>query len=53
MTSGHRAGASTVLLLNDENQKLKRHCHTTMCINRLDDLIAVLENGFEEGPLKL
>lgn len=53
MTSGHKAGASTVLLLNDENQGLKRHWHTVMCINRLDDLIQILENGFEEGPLSL
>ena len=49
MTSGHRAGAATVLLANAENQGLKEHEHTGMWIDRLDDLIAVLEGGFEEG----
>ena len=49
MTSGHRAGAATVLLANEENKELKGHEHTGMWIERLDDLIRVLENGFEEG----
>lgn len=49
MTSGHRAGAATVLLANAENQELKGHEHTGMWIDRLDDLIAVLEDGFEGG----
>ena len=49
MTSGHRAGAATVLLANAENQELKMHEHTGMWIDRLDNLIMVLEDGFEEG----
>ena len=49
MMSGHRAGAATVLLANEENAELKRLEHTGMWIDRLDDLIEVLEAGFEEG----
>lgn len=46
MTSGHKAGAATVLLLNEKNSHLKEHPHTDLCINRLDDLIGILEAGF-------
>lgn len=46
MTAGHTAGAATVLLLNERNTHLKEHEHTDLCIERLDDLIDVLENGF-------
>ena len=46
MTAGHRAGATTVLLVNDVNEHLVTHDHTDLCIKRLDDLIAVLEDGF-------
>ncbi|PGH20746.1 hypothetical protein AJ80_03506 [Polytolypa hystricis UAMH7299] len=46
MTAGHKAGAATVLLVNDRNETLKEHEHTNLCISRLDDLIDVLENGF-------
>ncbi|PHH89421.1 hypothetical protein CDD83_6074 [Cordyceps sp. RAO-2017] len=46
MTAGRRAGAATVLLLNDVNAHLARHPHTDLCIERLDDLIAILERGF-------
>ncbi|EEQ28168.1 hypothetical protein McanMca71_005867 [Microsporum canis] len=46
MTAGHKAGAATVLLLNVRNQDLKDHEHTDLCIERLDDLISILENGF-------
>ncbi|EFQ97898.1 hypothetical protein MGYG_00935 [Nannizzia gypsea CBS 118893] len=46
MTAGHKAGAATVLLLNERNQDLKDHEHTDLCIERLDDLINVLETGF-------
>ena len=46
MTAGHKAGAATVLLVNDRNQSLKEHEHTTLWIDRLDDLIEILENGF-------
>ena len=49
MTAGHAAGAATVLLLNDDNQDLKGHEHTGVCISRLDGLVEMLEGGFEEG----
>lgn len=46
MTSGHAAGAATVLLLNERNTHLKEHPHTDVSIDRLDDLIDILEQGF-------
>ncbi|EFX03137.1 HAD superfamily hydrolase [Grosmannia clavigera kw1407] len=46
MTAGRRAGAATVLLVNDVNRHLAEHAHTDMVIARLDDLIDVLEKGF-------
>ncbi|KAJ5935534.1 hydrolase, partial [Penicillium verhagenii] len=46
MTAGHMAGAATVLLVNERNAHLKEHAHTDLCINRLDDLIEILEQGF-------
>lgn len=46
MTAGHMAGAATVLLLNEKNGWLKDHEHTDFSINRLDDLVDVLEKGF-------
>ncbi|MCJ1404761.1 hypothetical protein MMC11_007987, partial [Xylographa trunciseda] len=47
MTAGHHAGAATVLLVNEVNEHLREHEHTDVCIGKLDDLISVLENGFE------
>ena len=49
MTAGHKAGTATVLLANVDNAELKTHEHTGMWIDRLDELINVLEKGFEEG----
>lgn len=46
MTSGHMAGAATVLLLNERNAHLREHAHTDLCISRLDDLVDILEQGF-------
>ncbi|KAJ5638050.1 hydrolase [Penicillium lividum] len=46
MTAGHKAGAATVLLLNEKNVHLREHAHTDMCIHRLDELIDILEQGF-------
>ncbi|KAE8136684.1 HAD-like domain-containing protein [Aspergillus pseudotamarii] len=46
MTAGHTAGAATVLLLNDHNVHLKEHPHTDLCIERLDELIGILDGGF-------
>lgn len=48
MTAGHKAGAATVLLANESNADLKEHGHTGMWIERLDELIGILEAGFEE-----
>jgi phosphoglycolate phosphatase-like HAD superfamily hydrolase len=47
MTAGFRAGAATVLLVNDVNMHLAEHQHTDLVVTRLDDLIGILENGFE------
>ncbi|KAK7550897.1 haloacid dehalogenase-like hydrolase [Phyllosticta paracitricarpa] len=46
MVAGRRAGAATVLLLNESNVHLARREETDLVIRRLDDLIVVLENGF-------
>jgi phosphoglycolate phosphatase-like HAD superfamily hydrolase len=45
ITAGRRAGAKTVLLVNDVNRHLADHEHTDLAISRLDELIDVLENG--------
>lgn len=47
MTAGHKAGAATVLLVNPVNEHLTSHPHTDLVISRLDELIEVLEDGFE------
>ncbi|KAH6633536.1 HAD-like domain-containing protein [Boeremia exigua] len=47
MTAGFRAGAATVLLINDVNKHLAEHQHTDLVVKQLDDLIEILENGFE------
>jgi phosphoglycolate phosphatase-like HAD superfamily hydrolase len=46
MTAGYRAGAATVLLVNESNVHLAEHEHTDLCISRLDELIEILEEGF-------
>ncbi|KAI1492529.1 HAD-like protein [Biscogniauxia mediterranea] len=46
MTAGRRAGAATVLLVNDANRHLAEHEHTDLVIERLDELIDVLDRGF-------
>ncbi|OAA61841.1 HAD superfamily hydrolase [Niveomyces insectorum RCEF 264] len=46
MAAGRRAGAATVLLVNDVNRHLAEHADTDLVITRLDELIDVLENGF-------
>jgi phosphoglycolate phosphatase-like HAD superfamily hydrolase len=45
MTAGRRAGAKTVLLVNDVNRHLADHEHTDLVISRLDELIDVLDKG--------
>ena len=49
VTAGFRAGAATVLLVNEANAHLATHEHTDLCIKRLDDLISILEEGFRGG----
>lgn len=34
MTAGYRAGAATVLLVNDVNSYLAGHQHTDLCVKR-------------------
>lgn len=46
MTAGRRAGAATVLLVNDVNKELAEHEHTDLVIKTLDELVDVLEQGF-------
>lgn len=46
MTAGRKAGAATVLLVNDVNQQLADHEHTDLVIKTLDELVDILENGF-------
>ena len=48
MTAGHKAGSATVLLANEDNGDLKEHEHTGLWVERLDELIGVLEGGFAE-----
>ncbi|KAH7382301.1 HAD-like domain-containing protein [Pyrenochaeta sp. MPI-SDFR-AT-0127] len=47
MTAGYRAGAATVLLVNEVNEHLAEHQHTDFVVKQLDDLIEILETGFE------
>lgn len=46
MTAGRTAGAATVLLVNEANKHLADHAHTDLVIERLDELVDVLERGF-------
>lgn len=48
MTAGHRAGTATVLLACEGNEELKGHHHTGVWITTLDELIGLLDGGFEE-----
>lgn len=47
MTAGRTAGAATVLLANNVNEHLADHKHTDLVIRSLDELIAILEEGFQ------
>ncbi|KAJ9422159.1 HAD-like domain-containing protein [Fusarium oxysporum] len=46
MTAGRKAGAATVLLVNDVNRALAEHAHTDLVITTLDELVDILEQGF-------
>lgn len=45
ITAGRRAGAVTVLLVNDVNRELAEHENTDLVISTLDELVNVLDNG--------
>ncbi|KAG5981688.1 hypothetical protein E4U55_002669 [Claviceps digitariae] len=47
MEAGRRAGAATVLLVNEVNRGLAEHECTDLVIERLDELVGILEKGFE------
>ncbi|PHH59382.1 hypothetical protein CDD81_3321 [Ophiocordyceps australis] len=47
MTAGRRAGAATVLLANNVNGQLFDHRDTDLVIHRLDQLIDILDDGFQ------
>ncbi|KAG6004221.1 hypothetical protein E4U54_000576 [Claviceps lovelessii] len=49
MEAGRRAGAATVLLVNEFNRALAEHECTDLVIGRLDELVGILEKGFEGG----
>ena len=46
MTAGRRAGAATILLVNKDNVGLSEDARTDLVIERLDDLISILDKGF-------
>ena len=48
MIAGSRAGAATVLLACEGNAELKQHDCTGRWIERLDELMEILDSGFEE-----
>ncbi|KAL1600575.1 hypothetical protein SLS60_006961 [Paraconiothyrium brasiliense] len=47
MKAGRRAGAATVLLESEANGHLKEHECTDLVVRQLDELIGILEEGFE------
>ncbi|KAH7326279.1 haloacid dehalogenase-like hydrolase [Stachybotrys elegans] len=47
MMAGRAAGAATVLLLSDVNQHLMEHGATDLVIRQLDELVDILESGFQ------
>ena len=48
MVAGYEAGAATVLLACEGNEELKGHACTGTWVQRLDELVGVLEGGFVE-----
>ncbi|KAI4716329.1 HAD-like protein [Aureobasidium sp. EXF-10727] len=47
MVAGHDAGAATVLLRSEGKEELEKDPRTDLVISRLDELIDILEKGFE------
>ncbi|KAL8854082.1 MAG: hypothetical protein Q9221_001205 [Calogaya cf. arnoldii] len=48
MVAGYKAGAATVLLSSKDNVGLDENEFTGVAIGRLDELVRMLEQGFEE-----
>ncbi|KAF8540546.1 HAD-like domain-containing protein [Trichophaea hybrida] len=48
MAAGRKAGAATVLLVNEGNRELGEHEFTDCVVERLDELVDVLEGGLRE-----
>ncbi|KAL9033983.1 MAG: hypothetical protein Q9180_005658 [Flavoplaca navasiana] len=48
MVAGYKAGAATVLLSSKDNEGLEEHEYASVAIRRLDELMGMLEGGFEE-----
>ncbi|KAL8862589.1 MAG: hypothetical protein Q9178_001087 [Gyalolechia marmorata] len=48
MVAGYKAGAATVLLSSEDNEGLEKHEYTGVAVGRLDELVGMLEEGFEE-----
>jgi phosphoglycolate phosphatase-like HAD superfamily hydrolase len=46
MAAGRAAGAATVLLASEANSHLAEHAHTDLVIEKLDELIGILDGGF-------
>jgi phosphoglycolate phosphatase-like HAD superfamily hydrolase len=47
MKAGRRAGAATMLLVNEENAHLAEDECTDRTVERLDDIVGLLDRGFE------
>jgi phosphoglycolate phosphatase-like HAD superfamily hydrolase len=50
LKAGHRAGAATVLLVNEENGHLREVEECDLAVGRLDELVGILDGGFEGRP---
>lgn len=53
MTAGRKAGAATVLLANDVNRTLVDHDHTDLVIESLEELVNILETGFQGRQIQV
>jgi phosphoglycolate phosphatase-like HAD superfamily hydrolase len=47
LAAGYRAGAAVVLLANSENAHLRGHEYADVVVERLDELVGILDGGFE------
>jgi phosphoglycolate phosphatase-like HAD superfamily hydrolase len=47
LKAGYRAGAATVLLVNEENEHLRDVEECDLAVSRLDELVVILDRGFE------